>query len=211
MDWGRKLLDDFNDGKTQIILFDPSYNTSDIDVKIDGSVFEEKSSFKILVLIFSFKLGWISYIISIAKAVSRKIGALIGSMNFLSPIIWPYMEYCCHVWAGTPSCYLELSNKLQKWLCRTVGPSLVASLEPLAHPQNITSLSLFYRYCFGRCSSELAQLVPLPYSWGRSTPYFVILHDFSGSWLLLEYIRVFNFSVFEELIDNIFYSNFVFN
>ena len=87
MDWGRKLLDDFNDGKTQIILFDPSYNTSDIDVKIDGSVFEEKSSFKILVLIFSFKLGWISYIISIAKAVSRKIGALIGSMNFLSPII----------------------------------------------------------------------------------------------------------------------------
>ena len=74
------------------------------------------------------------------------------------------MEYCCHVWAGTPSCYLELSSKLQKWLCRTVGPSLVASLEPLAHPQKIASLSLFYRYCFGRCSSELAQLVPLPYS-----------------------------------------------
>ena len=157
-------------------------------------------------------LNWIgSHIISIAKAVSKKIGTLIGSMNFLSPIIWPYMEYCCHVWAGTPSCYLELSSKLQKWLCRTVGPSLVASLEPLAHPQNIASLSLFYRYCFGRCSSELAQLVPLPYSWGRSTPYFVTLHDFSGSWLLLEYIRVFNFSVFEELIDNIFYSNFVFN
>ena len=61
MDWGRKLLDDFNDGKTQMILFDPSYNTGDIDVKIDGSVFEEKSSFKILVLIFSSKLDWVSY------------------------------------------------------------------------------------------------------------------------------------------------------
>ena len=87
MDWCRKLLDDFNDGKTQIILFDPSYNTGDIDVKIDGSVFDEKSSFKILVLIFSSKLDWVSYIICIAKAVSKKIGALIGSMNFLSPII----------------------------------------------------------------------------------------------------------------------------
>ena len=41
------------------------------------------------------------------------------------------------------------------------------------------SWSLFYRYYFGRCSSELAQLVPLPFSWGRSTCYSDRLHDFS--------------------------------
>ena len=29
----------------------------------------------------------------------------------------------------------------------------------------------FYKYYFGRCSSELAQLVALPYSWRRSTRY----------------------------------------
>ena len=69
------------------------------------------------------------------------------------------MEYYCHVWAGAPSCYLELLDKLQKQICRTVGPSLAASLEPLA--QNVASLSLFYRYYFGRGSSELARLVPL--------------------------------------------------
>ena len=34
-------------------------------------------------------------------------------------------------------------------------------------------------YYFGRCSSELAQLVPLPYSRGRSTHYSGRLHDFS--------------------------------
>ena len=79
------------------------------------------------------------------------------------------MEYCCHVWAGAPSCYLELLDKLQKRICRTVGPSLAASLEPLAHRRNVASLSLFCRYYFGRCSSELGQLVPLPYSRGRST------------------------------------------
>ena len=33
---------------------------------------------------------------------------------------WPCIEYCCHVWA--PSCYLELLDKLQKWIYRTVGP-----------------------------------------------------------------------------------------
>ena len=92
------------------------------------------------------------------------------------------MEYCCHVWAGAPSCYLELLDKLQKRICRTVGPSLAASLEPLTHDPclvEIASLSLFYRYYFGKCSSELAQLVPLPYSRGRSTRYSDRLHDFS--------------------------------
>ena len=73
------------------------------------------------------------------------------------------MEYCCHVGTGAPSCYLELLDSLQKRICSTVGPSLAASLESLAHRRNMASLSLFYRYYFGRCSSELAQLVPLPF------------------------------------------------
>ena len=78
-------------------------------------------------------------------------------------------------WDSAPSCYLELLDKLQKRICRIVGPSLAASLEPLAHCRNVASLSLFYRYYFGRCSSELAQLFPLPFSQGRSNR----LHDFS--------------------------------
>ena len=86
------------------------------------------------------------------------------------------MEYCCHVWAGASSCFLELLDKLLKPICRTVGTSLAASFEPLAHCWN---LSLFCRYYFGRCSSELAELVPFPYSGGRSTPYSDRLHDFS--------------------------------
>ena len=89
------------------------------------------------------------------------------------------MEYCCHVWAVVSSCYLELLDKLQKQICRTVGPSLAASLEPLAHCRNVASLSLFYRYYFGRCSSELAHLVSLPYFRGRSTCYSDRLDDFS--------------------------------
>ena len=89
------------------------------------------------------------------------------------------MEYCCHVWAGAPSCFLELLDKLQKWICRTVAPSFAASNGPLAQCRNVASLSLFYSYYFGRCSSELAQLVPLPYSRGNSTCYSDRLHDFS--------------------------------
>ena len=32
-----------------------------------------------------------------------------------------------------------------------VVPSLVASLEPSAHHRNVASLSIFYRYYFGKC------------------------------------------------------------
>ena len=90
------------------------------------------------------------------------------------------MECCCHVWAGICNYYLELLYKLQKRrICGTVGHSLAASFEPLAYRQNVVSLSLFYRYYFGRCTSEQAQLVPLPFSRGRSAHYSDRLHDFS--------------------------------
>ena len=91
----------------------------------------------------------------------------------------PCMKYHCHLWASTPSCYLELLDKLLKRMCSTVGHSLSASLKPLAHCWNVATLSLFYRYYFGRWSSELAELVTLPYSWGRSIFYSDRLHDFS--------------------------------
>ena len=92
-------------------------------------------------LTFSSKLDWGSYIISIAKTASKKIGALICSMKFLSPevalylyksTIQPCTVYYCYFWAGAPCCYFELLDKLQKWICRTVGSSLTTTIEPLA-------------------------------------------------------------------------------
>ena len=100
----------------------------------------------------SSKLNWDSYISSIAEIFSKKIGALIHSMKFLSPQValylykstkCPHMEYCCHVSAGSPSCHLELLDKRQNQACRTDGPLLAASLEPLAHPWNLASWSIF--------------------------------------------------------------------
>ena len=154
VDWGKKWLVDFNAGKIPLVLFDGSNNTGSIEVKMDESVLDEKSSYKILGWTFSPKLDWGLHIISIAKTASKKIRDLIRSMKFLPPevalylyksTILPCMEYCCHVWAGTPIYYLELLDMLQKWICRR-GPSLAASLEPLAHCWNVARFCLFYRY-----------------------------------------------------------------
>ena len=72
-------------------------------------------NFKMLGLSFSAKLDCAFYITFIAKTLSKKIGTLIRSMNFLAPevflylyksIIWPCMEYC-EIRADAHSCYLE--------------------------------------------------------------------------------------------------------
>ena len=85
VDYGWKWLVDFSAGKTQLVSFDWSNNTGTIDVKMDESVLEEEWSFKMLGLTFSSKFDWCFYIISIAKTVYKKIGALIRSIKFLSP------------------------------------------------------------------------------------------------------------------------------
>ena len=91
-----------------------------------------------LELTFSSKLNWGACIISIVKTATKKTGALIHSMKFLSlevaqhlykSTMCPCMEYYCHIWAGAPNCYLELLDKPQKRICRTVGPSLAALLN----------------------------------------------------------------------------------
>ena len=91
-------------------------------------------------------MDWGSYIISIAKTASKKIGALIRSMKFLSPEVALYlykstihscMEYCCHIWDGGPNYYLELLDKLQKRICKTVGLS-----HATAASANVASLGI---------------------------------------------------------------------
>ena len=74
-----------------MVLFDWANSNGFICVKMNGSVLEEKSCFKMLGLIFSSKFNWGSYIISIAKTASKEIGAFIRSVKFLSPQVALYL------------------------------------------------------------------------------------------------------------------------
>ena len=213
VDCGKKWLVDFNAWKTELVSFDRSNKSGSIDVKMDGSVLEGKSSYKMVGLTFFSKLDCGCYIISITKTASKKIGVLIRSIKFLSPdfalylytsTIHPCMECCCHVWVGAFSCYLDLLYRLQNQICRTAGPYLAASFEPLAHCQNVASLSISYRYYFGRCSSELTHWVPLPFSRGRSIHYSERLHDFLSPFLDVTNMSMSTVSFLVQLNSGIF-------
>ena len=121
-----------------------------------------------------------SYIVFIAKTASKKIGALICSMKFRRLLCISINLPYDHEWetavmpdlvflANTWECYISYKN---------ISAGLLV-LHLLAHHRNVASLSFFYRYYFGRCSSELAQVDPHPWSQGRSSSYSDRLHDFS--------------------------------
>ena len=84
-------MTDFNAGKTRLVSFHWSTNNGSIDLKIDGPALEEKLSFKMLGLTFSSIFDFGSYVFSISKTASKKIGVLIRSIKFLSPEVVLYL------------------------------------------------------------------------------------------------------------------------
>ena len=89
-------------------------------------------------LSLSSKLDCSSYIVSNARITWKKIGALIYSVKFLSSevvlylcetIIKPGMEYCCHIWTGVPSCFLNILDILLKKVCQMLDLYLVFILN----------------------------------------------------------------------------------
>ena len=88
---------------------------------MDGYILEKKSFFKMLELTFSSKLDW----------YSKKSGALIRFFLLRLLCIFINLPYnhvwnivVTYVWADAPSFYLDLLDKLQEQICRTVGLSL---------------------------------------------------------------------------------------
>ena len=127
VDWGRNLLADFNAGKTQLVLFQWSSNSGAIDVKMDGSVFEEKVSFKILGPSFSCKLDWGSYIVFLVKTASKRIVVLIFRRSFFRKTFlfsWNTAWSTSIPWIMSglvllAASGLDMMGKIQKWAFRS--------------------------------------------------------------------------------------------
>ena len=68
MDLGRKWIFGFNARKSQLVLFDQSYNTDVIDVKMDGPDLEKMSR-----LPFSCRLDWALTLFLLLKLPPKKV------------------------------------------------------------------------------------------------------------------------------------------
>ena len=177
--WGRKWLVDFNPGKTQLISFDRCNNTGANGVNMDESALEEKSYFKILGLTLSSTLDWGSYIIS-------EVCISINLPYVTHGILLSRLGWCSYI------CYLELLDKLQKRICRNVGPSLATSLEPLARRLSIgitlvnvhlNWLNWLHPLSRGRSRCHLSQMLQgcLCQRFLSSHSFFPLTYDLYGS------------------------------
>ena len=150
-------------GKTQLVFFDQSNNPGAFDVKMDQPVLE-------LGL-----LGWdCLWLLNCLKALTLSLMLKLPPRN-MEPwsFLWssflllylykfttrPYIEYCCHVWVGGPSCYFGKLDKLQK---------------PSAHRRIVPRGCLFCSFSLGRCSSEQVELVAIFNLFDRSLFLWVV-------------------------------------
>ena len=78
------------------------------------------------------------------------------SMKFFSSEVALYLykstiqlckQCCCHVWVDAPNCSkLDIVDRLQKRVCRTIDLALAPSHELLTHLRIVASLSVFCGY-----------------------------------------------------------------
>ena len=157
---------------------------------MDGVALEEQMSLdRLLGVKFTPDLKWNLYLEEVGKDVSKMIGSFYRSKKYLSPEsllylyksqVRPKMEYCCHIWSGAPQRSLSILDRLQRRMKGLVGDVLFSTLQPLSHRRDVASLSLFYRYFNGKCSTELHGLVPPRRVFDRRTRFACIqsLHPY---------------------------------
>ena len=111
------------------------------------------------------------------KNAPKKTGIFIWSRKslFSEIVLYLYksniqlcMEYCCQVWAGTPSCYLNILGKLHKQVCKTVDSSIASFLEPLSLCQNVASQAI---YSIG------INLVDVHLNWLKWFHFFILIRN----------------------------------
>ena len=165
---------------------------------MDGSELPEAPNFdKLLGLKITPKFEWKSYIEAVGVSAGKMVGSLSRSRKFLTPSailylyksqIRPTMEYCSHIWAGSPYNALSVLDEIQKRLRGLVGEQLYSTLPPLSLRRNVASLSLFYRYFHGKCSGELHDSVPCERSFSRRTR-FALASETHPHFLNIPFIR----------------------
>ena len=174
---GADNLVNFNVSKTQFLPISLSSTPSDISLIFENNEIEPLDSINILGVQVASNFSWREHIMNIAKSASKILGALFRRKKYFSSeqllkiykgLIRPCLEYCSHVWGA--SSYTYLLDRVESKAIRLIGDATVtSSLDSLSLRRKVASLSLFYRYYFGRCSDELAGCIPPPLARPRNT------------------------------------------
>ena len=122
-----------------------------IDLSIDGHKIEQTFKTKFLGVIIDSQLTWKYHISYISGKIAKGIGIIIKARKLLDrdtlitlyySFIYPYLQYCNHVWGNTCVTYLRKLHILQKRIVR-----VLAGVKPREHSEplfkNLKLLTIF--------------------------------------------------------------------
>jgi len=185
-DWGRSNLVKFNSTKTQFLPISLSILPTIPEIQFENAIIQPSNSIDMLGLTISSNLSWQPHIHNLARSASQKLGMLYRCRSYFTPeqllrlykgFIRPRLEYCSHVWGGSSSTHL-LDRVESKAFRLIQSPTITSNLPSLSLRRNVASLSLFYRYYFGRCSRELLECLPPTKVWPRHSRLAASSHQF---------------------------------
>src|ERR1700755_1995838 len=186
--WGRENMVVFNASKTQFLHLSTRHNLPhNYDIFFENTQLKPSSVLNILGVSFSRDLSWKDHITSLSKQASKRLCVLRRLRGFFTPpqllalyrgAVRPCMEYVSHIWGG--STHTAILEKVESRAFRLINsPTLTNSLQSLSSRRIVASLSLYYRYYSGHCSSELSRCIPPPLRRARATRLSTQSHPFS--------------------------------
>jgi len=170
MEWGRQNRVEFNVNKTQTCRF--SHKQADMATSLSSVVngLSETLAIRLLGTNVNSKLLWYEHVLGVAKNAAKRLGFLRRCRNYFSPkelaviykaYVRPLLEFDSHLWIGAPPTTLNLVERLQKKAFRLIGDvNITNQIDSLEHRRKVGAVTLFYRYFYGQCSSEILGLIP---------------------------------------------------
>ena len=188
-EWGQSNLVSFNASKTKYIQFSNRKDSQHSHIVFNDVMIPKSDNIDILGVTLNTNLSWTSYVKTVAKNASKKLGLMYRVREFFTDeqlaLIYKshvrsQMEYCSPLWGGCGDVALRQLDKIQNKAIRLINnPTITNEFPPLSIRRDVASLALFYRYFHGKCSEGLASIVPLPHIYPRNTRAAGNAHEFT--------------------------------
>ena len=128
-------------------------------IKILGSNISEVQFTKFLGVIIDSHLTWKNHIDHISSKISKNIGIIKKARKVLPKetlltlyysFIYPYLNYCIHIWGSSSTNALEKILLLQKRIVRIIcGVNRLTHSDPLFKSLSVLSITKLYKYNIG--------------------------------------------------------------
>ena len=147
--------------KTHFMIFHPKGKKINYKVNINilGTNISEVTSTKFLGVIIDSNLSWKLHIDHICSKISKSIGIIKKARQVLAKdtlltlyysFVYPYLNYCVHIWGSSCDAVLKKILLLQKKAVRIIcGVNRLTHSEPLFNSLSVLTITKLYKYNIG--------------------------------------------------------------